>query len=166
MAKRKNTKSIQLMPVMAIVLGIISISMMFLPAVGVTDTKTTYTGWQTAFGYTQEGIFGDAIIFNFSLILFIGFVLMVSAVVFAIFQAITPKNNSFAFLAVLCFVLATACWFLQIQFLSVGDGFTLGGILNPDLAKDAMQLGIGAILGGITSACGAVACALPIFIKK
>jgi hypothetical protein len=34
------------------------------------------------------------------------------------------------------------------------------------MAKDNMQLGIGAILGGITSTLGAVACALPIFMKK
>ncbi|MBR2023371.1 MAG: hypothetical protein IJ996_02495 [Clostridia bacterium] len=159
--KRKNTKFIQLMPVIAIVLGIISIIMMFLPAVGIKGTEMTYTGWQTAFGYTKEGIFEEAIIFNFSLILFIGFVLMISAVVLAVFQAITPRSNFFALLAVLCFVLAMLCWFLQIQFLSVGDGFSVGGLL-----QDNMQLGIGAVLGGITSACGAVACALPIFMKK
>ena len=166
MAKRKQKNIIQLMPVIAIVLGVISIIMMFLPAVGIKGTETTYTGWQTAFGYTEETMIADVPVFNFSLVLFIGFVLMLAGVVLAVFQAVSPKGKFFALLAVVCFVVAVLCWFFQIQFLSVGDGFTAGGILNPDIAKDNMQLGIGAILGGITSTLGAVACALPIFMKK
>ena len=166
MAKKKNNKLAQLLPIISVVVGIISIVMMFLPAISIKDTETTYTGWQTAFGYTEESLFGEAVIFNFSLLLFIGFILLVAGVVLSIFHIVAPRSNFFALLAILCFVLAALCWFLQVQFLSVGDGFTVGGILNPDLMKDYMQLGVGAILGGITSAISAVVCALPIFMKK
>jgi hypothetical protein len=166
MAKRKNHTLAQLLPIISVVVGILSIVMMFLPAISVKETKTTYTGWQTAFGYTEESLFGEAIIFNFSLLLFIGFIVLVAGVVISIFNIVTPKSNGFMWLAVGCFVLAMVCWFLQIQFLSVGDGFTLSGLLNPDIAKEYMQLGVGAVLGGITSAISAVVLAVSILMKK
>lgn len=169
MAKKQKSNIIQLFPIIGTVLGIIAVVMIFLPAISIKDTEVTYTGLQTAFGYTQEGLFGDRIIFKFSLILFVGFIIAIGAVAFAVFHLLTPKNKSFLLFAVVCFVLSALCYFFQIELLSVGDGFLselVGSYLNPDLAKETMQLGVGAVVGGIASVLSAIACALPIFIKK
>lgn len=170
MAKKKANGITKMLPLVAVVLGVISIIMMFLPAIGIKDTEITYSGFQTAFGYTKtdKTILATVSVkyFNFSILLVVGFALSIASVALTLLQMIKPKGNFFALLAVVCFVLATLCWFLQIPFLSVGEGFTVGGIFNPELAKDSMQLAYGAIIGGIASALGAVACALPIFMKK
>ena len=66
MAKRQKSKIIQMLPIIGALFGLISLVMMFLPAISIKETEVTYTGWQTAFGYAQAGLFGERIIFNFS----------------------------------------------------------------------------------------------------
>ena len=54
MAKKKANKQINvIVAFVAAVLGVAAICMMFLPAIGIKDTDTTYTGMQVAFGYTE-----------------------------------------------------------------------------------------------------------------
>lgn len=169
-SKKQQGRLIQLFPIIGVVLGCIAVLMMFLPAISMEGTKVTYTAWQTAFGYTEETFLSAITYFNFSLILFIGSIIAVAAIVFALYHYLSPKGNLFALLAVLCFVLSALCFFFQVYLASIGDGFMFGGIfgefLNANDVRKNMQLGVGAIIGGIVSLLGAMVCLLPIFIKE
>ena len=75
--------------------------MMFLPAVGIKDTDTTYTGMQVAFGYTEVtklpiiGTEIKATIFNFSFMNMLTYILALVGVVFSILAAL-GKGSKFA----------------------------------------------------------------------
>ena len=65
MAKRKSSVGKPLSFVAA-VLGLVAVVMLFLPAIGIKDTDTTYTGLQITFGY-QESLLGfEYTVFDFS----------------------------------------------------------------------------------------------------
>ena len=102
MAKKKANKQINtIVAFVAALLGLAAICMMFLPAVGIKDTDTTYTGMQVAFGYTEVtkvpiiGTEIKATIFNFSFMNMLTYILALVGVVFSILAAL-GKGSKFA----------------------------------------------------------------------
>ncbi len=157
MAKKKQAKNslVQYLPVLAFALGIVAIIMMFLPAVALKDTDTTYTGWQSAFGYTTEVLTKKVAILNFSFPVFLSFILMLAGTALALLQFIAPKNRLFIVISAVCFLVSAIFWFLTPQLLSIGKGATFGGLINASNVKEYLVLAVGSIVGGI---CSALAC--------
>ena len=66
MAKKKNVNNKQIATLVSVLLGVIAVIMIFLPAIGVKDSETTYTGLQIVFGYSEKTVLGTAEFFAFS----------------------------------------------------------------------------------------------------
>ncbi len=80
MAKKKSKKQISsIVSLISAALGIVALVMIFLPAIGVKDTETTYTGLQIVFGY--KGTTGVTI-FEFSFMNLLTYLLVIAGVVF------------------------------------------------------------------------------------
>ena len=159
MAKKKS-KVMQWLPLVAILLGVVSVVMLFLPAVVRKDTDLEFSGWQTAFGYTDADSYVKVNFLNFSFILFIGVLAVIAGVVCSLLQVAMPKGNLFALIATACFVVFAVCCFLQVVFLAPGSLYTLDGYISAEKAKEGFELGIGSIIGGITGLCSAGVCAV------
>ncbi len=151
----------------AAVLGLVSLFMMFAPAisytaeVGAFKGTQTFTGAQITFGYTEksEVILGqtlEAQIFKFSFGNFLPYLLAVVGVVFAVLS-IFFKCKYIAPAAAVCFLVAGVLFFCAVPF-------------TVPAAKDATMKGYtlaaGAIVSGIFSIISAALCVVPVFIKK
>lgn len=93
--------------------------------------------------------------FNFSVVLFIGFIAAIAGIVLAVLGLIGKGNKILSIVAIACFVAAALFCFLTKTCASVKDGGTL----------EDLNLGIGAILGGILFIGAGVCSVLPIVIK-
>ena len=80
MAKRRKRSSAGLvLGAVAILAGIAAAAMLFLPAVAVKDSETTYTGLQIAFGYSEKlPVIGEVEIFKFSFMNLLTYILAVA----------------------------------------------------------------------------------------
>lgn len=166
--KKKNTTSwVNYLPLIGALLGVVAIIMAFLPAVVYPyiagDKTVSYTGFQTAFGYsvTEETFLGSTTTqyLNFSFINLLPYILLIGGVVCAILGS-AGKNQLLSFIAIACFAVAAVCTFC----------FTLSSVSLTEFFEaiyktEGASLGVGAIIGGICSALAAVACAFPVFAK-
>ncbi len=104
MAKKKKKQSnASLLSIVAAVLGFITLAVLFLPAIGIKDTETTYTGAQIAFGYKKSSFGVEVDVFNFSFMNLLPFILAVAGLVFAIYAGL-KGSKLFALLAGLIFI--------------------------------------------------------------
>ena len=160
MAKKKSAKKSNklelILKIVALAFGVAAFCMVFVTCVRFVtqdgDLVKSFTGIQEVFGYTEDGKLLDVEYLGFSFMALLTFVLpLVGA-------ALTFVNNKIARLvgvglmavgAVLMFILP------QLVVLASEGGKLVGGALVLDLCETA--LGIGAILGGVFSALGAVA---------
>lgn len=172
MAKKKANKQINaIVAFVAAVLGVAAICMMFLPAIGIKDTDTTYTGMQVAFGYTEVtklpivGTEIKATYFNFSFMNLLTYLLALVGVVFSVLAAL-GKGSKFAnFVAAAAFGVAGVFFFLTVQYsipnTDIQKIFTsLGGDI-----KNSLTLAYGAIVGGVLSLVAALANLAKLVIK-
>ncbi len=150
----------------AALLGLISIFLMFAPAisytldVGIAKGTQTYTGAQIAFGYTEKSeVLGQTIeaqIFKFSFMNFLPYVLALAGVVLAVLSVFF-KCKYIAPVAAGCFLVAGVFFFCAVPFtVPAGENATMEGF----------TLAAGAIVSGIFSILSAALSAAPIFIKK
>ena len=106
MAKRKKSNVGMMLSGLSVLLGLAAIIMLFLPAVAVKDTDTTYTGLQVTFGYSVDiPILGEAEIFKFSFMNLLAYILAAAGVVFAILSAMGKSGKFASFIA-------AAAWFM------------------------------------------------------
>lgn len=172
MAKKKANKQINvIVAFVAAVLGVAAICMMFLPAIGIKDTDTTYTGMQVAFGYTEVTkvpVIGTEIkttIFNFSFMNLLTYLLALVGVVFSVLAAL-GKGSKFAnFVAAAAFGVAGVFFFLTVQYSIPNEDLqkifsSLGGDIKANLT-----LAYGAIVGGVLSLVAALANLAKLVIK-
>lgn len=119
-----------------IIFGVVSLIMLFLPAINVGDTQTTYSGLQVIFGYKN----GETIL-KFSFLNLLPYLLIIVGIVFLILYSINSTNYFLALCSAIAFIVAGILFFCTIS-------FTIPVV---EVMKESFSLGIGAILGGIFS---------------
>lgn len=138
----------------AILLALASIGFMFAPAIvyGEGDNATTYTAFQTMFGYTSKT--GDRIVvtrtlLDFSFMNLLTLILLAVGIVFSVLKMLSGKNAKlFTLITTACFIVAGVFLFMTITF-TVPHVSTNTAEKLFDLSKDNMTLGWGAIVSAI-----------------
>lgn len=163
MAKKKSKKNSFgniIIASVALALGIASLCMMFLNCVSISE-DVAFTGTQFAFGYSVK-VFGEVLTFNFVALL--AFVLPVVGGLLCFFD----KNFLVKIISIACFVAGAVLFFLMGQIFSIGIGEKFTALYNFFASNDAIKasISIGAIVGGILSALGAVIVLFKSYIVK
>lgn len=158
MAKRKSSVGKPLSFVAA-VLGLAAVVMLFLPAIGIKDTDTTYTGLQITFGYKGKNSLPglEYTVFNFSFMNLLTYILAVVGIVFSVLSAMGKGSKFASFIAAAAFAVAGVFFFLSVSYTMPNEG-ALSEIISfvgGDI-KDALTLAYGAIIGGVASLLAAV----------
>ena len=138
----------------AILLALASIAFMFAPAIvyGSGDDPTTFTAFQTMFGYTSKT--GDRIVvtrtlLDFSFMNLLTLILLAVGIVFSVLKMLSGKNAKlFTLITTACFTVAGVFLFMTITFTVPHVSENAAEKLF-DLSKDSMKLGWGAIVSAI-----------------
>lgn len=155
MAKRKSSVGKPLSFVAA-VLGLVAVVMLFLPAIGIKDTDTTYTGLQITFGYKESLLGFEYTVFDFSFMNLLTYILAVVGIVFSVLSAVGKGSKFAAFIAVAAFAVSGVFFFLSVSYtLPNEDASKIISFVGGDI-KDALTLAYGAIIGGVASLLAAV----------
>ena len=155
MAKRKSNLGKPLSFVAA-VLGLAAVVMLFLPAIGIKDTDTTYTGLQITFGYKESLLGFEYTVFNFSFMNLLTYILAVVGIVFSVLSAMGKGSKFAAFIAAAAFAVSGVFFFLSVSYtLPNEDASKIISFVGGDI-KDALTLAYGAIIGGVASLLAAV----------
>lgn len=155
MAKRKSSVGKPLSFVAA-VLGLAAVVMLFLPAIGIKDTDTTYTGLQITFGYKESLLGFEYTVFNFSFMNLLTYILAVVGIVFSVLSAMGKGSKFAAFIAAAAFAVSGVFFFLSVSYtLPNEDASKIISFVGGDI-KDALTLAYGAIIGGVASLLAAV----------
>ena len=155
MAKRKSSVGKPLSFVAA-VLGLAAVVMLFLPAIGIKDTDTTYTGLQITFGYKDSLLGFEYTVFDFSFMNLLTYILAVVGIVFSVLSAMGKGSKFAAFIAVAAFAVSGVFFFLSVSYtLPNEDASKIISFVGGDI-KDALTLAYGAIIGGVASLLAAV----------
>jgi hypothetical protein len=169
MAKKKKIDVGNISTLVSVLFGIIAVIMIFLPAIAIKDSETTYSGLQVAFGYTETtkalGLTVSAEIFAFSFMNLLTYVLAIVGVVFVILGYLGKGGKFAAFIATIAFALAAIFYFCSVAFCVVGaDINSVLGALGGNL-KDSFVLGAGSIIGGICSILAAITAIAKVLLK-
>jgi len=175
MAKKKSKKNSQidsLITLLSVLLGIVAIIMLFVPSIAVVDSDTTYKGLDVVFGLKEnKPLVGEVVYFEFSFMNLLTYVLVAVGVLFTIL-AYLGKGSKFATLiATVAFIVSAVFFFLQIAYCIPGKGIEdlvsgIGSLFGEDASvKDSLELGTGAIVGGICSALAGVASGYKLLTK-
>lgn len=155
MAKRKSNLGKPLSFVAA-VLGLAAVAMLFLPAIGIKDTDTTYTGLQITFGYKESLLGFEYTVFDFSFMNLLTYILAVVGIVFSVLSAMGKGSKFAAFIAAAAFAVSGVFFFLSVSYtLPNEDASKIISFVGGDI-KDALTLAYGAIIGGVASLLAAV----------
>ena len=155
MAKRKSNLGKPLSFVAA-VLGLVAVVMLFLPAIGIKDTDTTYTGLQITFGYKDSLLGFEYTVFDFSFMNLLTYILAVVGIVFSVLSAMGKGSKFAAFIAAAAFAVSGVFFFLSVSYtLPNEDASKIISFVGGDI-KDALTLAYGAIIGGVASLLAAV----------
>lgn len=142
----------------AILLALAAIGFMFAPAIvyGTGDDPTTYTAFQTMFGYTKRiqiggGLYRDVQYFDFSFMVLLTLILIAAGIVLSVMKMfVGGKSKLFTLITTACFIVAGVLLFMVIP-LSVPHVYNEGSWAQYSLSKDNMTLGWGAIVAAICS---------------
>lgn len=165
MAKRKSKSKKQttlILTAIACLFGLAAILMMFAPAVVQPDTDSSFTGVQTAFGYSKtlgiSGVLeGKVQVLNVNALALIAYMLPIAGIVLVV---LFRKSSLFNFIAAGAFIAAGVCAFLMVQTFPA----TVIGSEYVDTAG-LWQLGIGAILSGAFSCVAGLASIAKVLLK-
>lgn len=158
MAKRKSNLGKPLAFVAA-VLGLVAVVMLFLPAIGIKDTDTTYTGLQITFGCKVPFLSHEYTIFNFSFMNLLTYILAVVGIVFSVLSAVGKGSKFASFIAAAAFAVSGVFFFLSVSYTLPNENASR--IISLIIAfvgdvKDVLTLAYGAIIGGVASLLAAV----------
>lgn len=142
----------------AILLALAAIGFMFAPAIvyGTGDDPTTFTAFQTMFGYTKRiqiggGLYRDVQYFDFSFMVLLTLILIAAGIVLSVMKMLMGgKSKLFTLITTACFIVAGVLLFMLIP-LSVPHVYNEGSWAQYSLSKDNMTLGWGAIVAAICS---------------
>ncbi len=168
MAKKKAKKSNLplILTAACVVLALVSLVMIFVSAVGVVDSETTYTGWQTVFGYTKESnLFGEIEVLKFSFMNLLPYIFVVGAIALAILGALGKGVKLFNFVACGLLIAAGVLFFLNVSFLQINeDATSIWGAFGANI-KENLKLGAGAIIAGICAILSGLSVGAKVVIK-
>lgn len=148
MAKRKSkSKNHLIFTAVACLFGLAAVLMMFAPAVVIPDTDSSFTGIQTAFGYSETygvgPLQGSVQILKVNILALIAYMLPIVGI---IVLAISGRSSMLSFIGAAVFIVSGVCAFLMVETfpktLIGGDYVDTTGVWG---------LGIGAILSGAFS---------------
>lgn len=158
MAKKKSKKQISsIVSLISAALGIVALVMIFLPAIGVKDTETTYTGLQIVFGYKEKPFMSEVTVFEFSFMNLLTYLLVIAGVVFTVLGLLGKGSKFATFIAAICFLVGGIFFFFQLQFCIPNTTVSNVTSLFGGNIKEIGSLGAGSIIGGICSILAAIA---------
>lgn len=159
MAKKKNGLDLgKVLYIVAVVLGLVAVAMLFVQAVKVPDTETAfgtiendggYTGWQIAFGKSEE----DVKILSFSFMGLLPVILVLAGIVLSVLKVAASKGSKVLdFVAIACFVVAGVLYFIMPSFMVFADTIAAKVVAEIDfvLSAGAIVAGVCSILAGAT----------------
>ena len=162
MAKKKSGVSIsKICLALGLLLGVAAICMMFVTSVEFKGL--TYTGLQTAFGYTKETdvlvATAKTEVFAFSFMNLLTYILALAGVVLCLLNMLAHKSSKlFAFVSAVAFIVSAVFFFLTPQFSIMVLGKSVQGSVE-------LALGIGSILGGVFSGIAGLSTLASCFVK-
>lgn len=137
MGKRKNKKNASLaLTALSVLGGLAAIIMLFLPAVVIKDGKTTYTGLQVVFGYTNDLRLE---VFGFSFMNLLPYLLALGGLVFSALGAVGRGSKLGAIIAAAAFIAAGVFFIMSNTFCDYFFG------------KDVLAIAYGAIVAAVAS---------------
>ncbi len=161
-----NKKTIKLLFICCeVVLAIAAFCMLFLPAVGIKDSDTTYSGMNVTFGYSVKVLL-EVKVFEFSFMNLLTYIFAVAAAVLACLKLFVKDSKVITLVVSALLIVAGVFFFLTVQFTSVNANATsvikaVGGDI-----KGGLTLGIGAILGGVFALLGGATACCEFFLVK
>lgn len=160
MAKKFELNLKTILTVVAAVLGLVAFFMMFAPAL--TSKLGDYKGTEIAFG-SGEKIAASAYM--------LAYILVIIGVVASVVAVLGIGGKIVPLVAAVCLLVGGIFFFLPASLAMPYTGELSGDAKDKyvELFREGvkeMDLGAGAIVGGILSILGAVAVAVPVFIKK
>ncbi len=163
MAKKKSGVSIsKICLALGLLLGVAAICMMFVTSVEFKGL--TYTGLQTAFGYTKETdvlvATAKTEVFAFSFMNLLTYILALAGVVLCLLNMLAHKSSKlFAFVSAVAFIVSAVFFFLTPQ-------FSIHMVLGKSVQGSVeLALGIGSILGGVFSGIAGLSTLASCFVK-
>lgn len=171
-----NKKTIKLLFICCeVVLAVAAFCMLFLPAVGIKDSDTTYSGMNVTFGYSVKVLL-EVKVFEFSFMNLLTYILVLAAIVLIILKFVFKKRMLFNLLIALILVVAGIFFFLTKQFTLLNESAVnvtnfasavsqlLGG--GSFKAMDAFYLAAGPIVSGILVIIGGLLACCEIVLVK
>lgn len=154
------------LPLIAAALGLIAVIMIFCPAIAGKETDSSYNGLKAVFGHSEKVLGKKVGVLDFSFMNLLTYVLAIAGIVCSVLAYRNPKNKLMSLIATVCFAVAAIFFFCTIAFTAISDDMLMGGLVKASDVKDGLELGIGAILGGVASILAAVASIAPVVLKK
>lgn len=153
MLKKKLTLG-NIMGLTAALFALIAFFMMFAPAiaakkVGNYDTGISYSGWNVAFGASND----TGRVLNFAFGNFLTFLLVIAGIVLIVLHFLEKGGKLTPFIAGGVLVLAGILFFCALPMTSPNVGNLTGELADKavEAFKDSYTLGAGAVAGGIFS---------------
>lgn len=144
MAKRKSkSKNHLIFTAVACLFGLAAVLMMFAPAVVIADTDSSFTGVQTAFGYSKTLLGQEIPILEVNILALVAYMLPIAGI---IVLAISGRSSMLSFIGAAVFIASGVCALLMVETFPK----TLIGSDYVD-TTGVWELGIGAILSGAFS---------------
>ena len=165
MSKKKNSTG-KITALVSAVLGLAALAMIFLQAVGIKESETTYTGLQITFGYKETlPVIGDITVFQFSFMNLLTYLLALAGIVFSVLSAMGKGSKFAAFIAAAAFAVAGVFFFLPVSYcVPNADASKITSFLGGDI-KEALTLAYGAIIGGVACLLAAIGNLGKLFFK-
>ncbi|MBQ9117597.1 MAG: hypothetical protein IJY11_00140 [Clostridia bacterium] len=155
-------------PIGAVVLALVAIIMCFLPGAAVEGDSMSV--WETIFGYSETYAGESMNVVGFSFLNLIPLLCVVVGAVLVVLNVMGKGSNLFGIVAAVLFVVAGIFFFLVTTNAMPGSYFdTIPEAYRDaswEAAKDAWDLGVGAILAAICSIIAAVCAACPVVLDK
>lgn len=164
MAKKKKVDLGIIATAVAALLGVVAVIMLFLPAIAVVDSDTTYKATEVIFGLKKtEPIVGEVVYFEFSFMNLLTYILVAVGVVFTILGYLGKGSKFACLISTVAFLVAGIFFLLTVAFCVPGKGIEdfvigMGSLFGKETSvKDYLALAAGPIIGAICSFLAAVA---------
>lgn len=163
MAKKYRTNKIDAMlTFIAVLLGVVSLVMLFVPNILIKDSETSYTGFQIVFGYVHsyKNFMNQTVstqVLTFSFMNLLTYVLVAVGIVFTVLSYISKGNKLAKLIATLSYLVAGVLFFFIIGFtmpvpVTVDiPGFASASLATQEEIRATYMLGAGAIVSGVCS---------------
>lgn len=145
----------------AVVLGIVSILMMFLTAF-TANTTTNYTGVQATFGYSETVLNNTVEVLAFSFMNFLPYLLLLAGVVLALLKFLgVLKSKVVDYVLIALFVVSAVLFFFAPNMVVYASETT-----KKIFEAMTIGLGVGPILSAVFAICSAASVAVSTFFLK